>query len=153
MAGLAAAWALADPSPDSAVDSVTVYQRGWRLGGKGASSRGVHGRIEEHGLHVWLGYYENAFALLREVYGELDRPSTDPGCPVATWRDAFAPADLVGVEDDSTGAWAHWVAAFRRTPGEPGGPGVPPVLTVAEFVRRGVGLLLDFAASLDPADD
>src|SRR6188472_2006995 len=75
MAGLAAAWALTDPSPDSAVESVTVYQRGWRLGGKGASSRGRHGRIEEHGLHVWLGYYANAFGLLREVYEELDRLS------------------------------------------------------------------------------
>ena len=34
--------------------SVTVYQLGWRLGGKGASGRNAgHGnRIEEHGLHV-----------------------------------------------------------------------------------------------------
>ena len=40
MAGLAAAWALTDPQADSAVESVTVYQRGWRLGGKGASGRG-----------------------------------------------------------------------------------------------------------------
>ena len=29
------------------------------------------GRIEEHGLHIWLGYYENAFRLLRECYAEL----------------------------------------------------------------------------------
>src|SRR3954463_6931087 len=27
--------------------AVTVYQMGWRLGGKGASGRGVHDRIEE----------------------------------------------------------------------------------------------------------
>ena len=98
MAGLAAAWALTDPSPDSTVDSVTVYQRGWRLGGKGASSRGRHGRIEEHGLHVWLGYYANAFGLLREVYDELDRPGTAPGCPISSLRDAFLPAGRVGVE-------------------------------------------------------
>ena len=40
---------------------VTVYQMGWRLGGKGASGRNPAGRIEEHGLHLWMGFYENAF--------------------------------------------------------------------------------------------
>jgi uncharacterized protein with NAD-binding domain and iron-sulfur cluster len=39
---------------------VTVYQLGWRLGGKGASGRRKVGdgaeRIEEHGLHVWFGF-------------------------------------------------------------------------------------------------
>ena len=50
---------------------VTIYQVGWRLGGKGASSRGPADRIEEHGFHVWLGFYENAFRLLRECYAEL----------------------------------------------------------------------------------
>jgi uncharacterized protein with NAD-binding domain and iron-sulfur cluster len=100
MAGLTAAWALSDPAA-SEVESVTVYQRGWRLGGKGASSRGAHGRIEEHGLHVWLGYYENAFRLLRQVYGELDRPVTAPGCPITTWRDALTPAGRVGVAEEA----------------------------------------------------
>jgi uncharacterized protein with NAD-binding domain and iron-sulfur cluster len=44
---------------------ITVYQMGWRLGGKGASSRNpaAGGRIEEHGLHVWFGCYDNAFRL------------------------------------------------------------------------------------------
>ena len=42
---------------------VTVYQRGWRLGGKGASGRNQERgqRIEEHGLHMWMGFYEQAF--------------------------------------------------------------------------------------------
>src|SRR6266700_2951678 len=66
---------------------VTVYQTGWRLGGKGASGRGVADRIEEHGLHLWLGFYENAFRLMRECYAELAR---DPAhCPIADWSDAF----------------------------------------------------------------
>jgi uncharacterized protein with NAD-binding domain and iron-sulfur cluster len=36
---------------------VTIYQRGWRLGGKDASGRNrEYGqRIEEHGLHMWMG--------------------------------------------------------------------------------------------------
>ena len=84
MAGLATAWELSSGDWRSRLGSITVYQRGWRLGGKGASSRGPHGRIEEHGLHVLLGYYDATFRLLREVYGELDRERTDPGCPVRT---------------------------------------------------------------------
>ena len=50
MAGLSAAWRLSEPGWRNRFQSITVYQRGWRLGGKGASSRGDHGRIEEHGL-------------------------------------------------------------------------------------------------------
>ena len=41
---------------------VTLLQPGWRLGGKCASGRGANERIEEHGLHVWFGFYDNAFA-------------------------------------------------------------------------------------------
>lgn len=37
---------------------ITIYQLGWRLGGKGASGRNqnVFNRIEEHGLHIWFGF-------------------------------------------------------------------------------------------------
>ena len=56
MGGLAAAWRLSEPGWQERFSRITVYQRGARLGGKGASSRGVHDRVEEHGLHVWLGY-------------------------------------------------------------------------------------------------
>jgi len=146
MAGLAAAWALTDPLPDSAVESVTVYQRGWRLGGKGASSRGRHSRIEEHGLHVWLGYYVNAFRLLGQVYDELDRPSTAPDCPISSLRDAFLPAGRVGVAENDDGRWSPWVATFAGDAPEPA-DGAPP-LTVARFVIRSVQLLVDLSSSL-----
>jgi len=43
---------------------VTVYQLSWRLGGKGASGRGPANRIEEHGFHVWFGFYDSAFRLI-----------------------------------------------------------------------------------------
>jgi uncharacterized protein with NAD-binding domain and iron-sulfur cluster len=149
MAGLAAAWALSDPGSASEVESVTVYQRGWRLGGKGASSRGVHGRIEEHGLHVWLGYYHNAFRLMRQVYQQLDRPTAAPRCPILSWRDAIVPAGRVGVAEEVQGRWSPWVATFTGDIREPGtdasqtGP-----LTVAETVRRSVQLLVDLSSSL-----
>jgi uncharacterized protein with NAD-binding domain and iron-sulfur cluster len=147
MAGLAAAWALSGPDGQDEFE-VCVYEAEPYLGGKGASTRGVNGRIEEHGLHVWLGYYENAFRLMRDVYGELDRPTTDPDCPIATWRDAFTPSDLVGVGDGTDGSWSHWVATFSRHPGEPGAArddkGAPVMLS---FVERGLRLLIDFWAS------
>ena len=49
---------------------ITVYQMGWRLGGKGASGRNgsIGERIEEHGLHLWFGFYDNAFNLIQQVY-------------------------------------------------------------------------------------
>ena len=78
---MAAAFELTRPEHAGRYE-VTVYQLGWRLGGKGASGRGPAGRIEEHGLHLWMGFYENAFRLMRECYAELRRdPAT---CPIAT---------------------------------------------------------------------
>lgn len=58
---------------------ITVYQQGWRLGGKGASGRNAreHDRIEEHGLHMWWGFYDHAFALMKACYDELDDPRFD----------------------------------------------------------------------------
>jgi uncharacterized protein with NAD-binding domain and iron-sulfur cluster len=100
---------------------VTIYQLGWRLGGKGASGRGPNDRIEEHGLHIWMGFYENAFQLLRECYAELNRdPHTSR---IADWRDAFVPAPLVGVMDQSPrGEWNPWLAMFPPAEGSPGDP-------------------------------
>jgi uncharacterized protein with NAD-binding domain and iron-sulfur cluster len=149
MAGLTAAWSLSDPEHGEDVE-ITVYQRGWRLGGKGASGRGPHGRIEEHGLHIWLGYYDNAFRVVREVYEELDRRRTEPGCPLATWRDAFLPEQRVGVEDLRGGEWAHWVATFSGNDREPGTAAAGEPLTMVAFFERGLRLLLDFVRSIRP---
>jgi len=153
MAGMATAWRLSEPGWRDEFESITVYQRGWRLGGKGASSRGPNGRVEEHGLHIWLGYYENAFRLLRECYAELDRPTSDPDAPLGTWRDAMIPAGTLGLEDrdGDGGSWRHWLGRFSpndQLPGEPDATGRD--LTVVEFVRRALGLVVDFLASLPP---
>jgi len=154
MAGLAAAWRLSAPEHRDRIGTVTVYQRGARLGGKGASHRGVNGRIEEHGLHIWLGYYDNAFRLVRDCYAELDRPRHAPDCAIRTWRDAFEPSSLIGLEDHSGGSWSTWVADFGRNDLLPGEPvAVTRPMTVAELVRRSVRLLADFYASLDWGGD
>jgi len=115
---------------------VTVYQVGWRLGGKGASGRGPSDRIEEHGLHLWMGFYENAFRLMRECYGELGR---DPSkCRIASWTDAFEPNHFNAVADHTPrGDWLPWTAYFPPLQGLPGDPGDAPARwTVADYMAR-----------------
>src|SRR5918994_2051296 len=144
MGGLATAWRLSEPGWRDRFDQIIVYQRGWRLGGKGASSRGRHGRIEEHGLHVWLGFYENAFRLLRECYTELDRPTNDPGASILTWRDAMQHATGVGMEDREGADWRHWLARFAPNDMEPGNPhGGSRSASLVEFALRALRLVLD----------
>jgi uncharacterized protein with NAD-binding domain and iron-sulfur cluster len=145
MGGLSTAWALSSGKWREQIGSITVYQRGWRFGGKGASSRGRFGRIEEHGLHVLLGYYDATFRVLREVYGELDRDVTDPDCPIRTWRDAVSPAGDVGLADRDGAAWSHFVTRFSGNDALPGEPGVEdrPFRPV-DMAARGMRLLLDF---------
>jgi uncharacterized protein with NAD-binding domain and iron-sulfur cluster len=149
MAGLSAAWRLSEPGWRDRFESITVYQRGWRLGGKGASSRGPHGRIEEHGLHIWLGSYENAFTLLRECYAELDRATTDPTVPIQTWDQALIPADNLGLAEPWGADWLTWLGTFARNDHLPGSPdAVGREMTTVEFLQRALQLLLDFAESL-----
>jgi uncharacterized protein with NAD-binding domain and iron-sulfur cluster len=143
MAGLAAAWRLT--RPDGPGTDVTVYQRGFRLGGKGASSRGRHGRIQEHGLHVWPGYYDNAFRLMRDCYRELDRPRHDRAAPIQVFEDAFFPASTIGLLGAE--ATEPWVANFPENQLAPGhGPVLP--LDPGELLQRGAGLLGSLTESL-----
>ena len=100
---------------------VTIYQLGWRLGGKGASGRGPADRIEEHGLHLWMGSYENAFQLIRECYTELKRDRRK--CRIADWRDAFSPAPFIGLAERSRdGSYWNFLSYFPPGDGLPGDP-------------------------------
>lgn len=149
MAGVAAAWRLSEPGWEQHFEQITIYQRGGRLGGKGASHRGAHQRVEEHGLHIWLGYYDNAFRLLRDCYDELDRARTDPACPIATIEQALAPASRVGLEDFDGEHWHHWVGDFATNDLRPGDDAASVgSFTGADIVRRSVRLLGDFYQSV-----
>ena len=103
---------------------VTVHQLGWRLGGKGASGRNAAfgQRIEEHGLHIWFGFYENAFRVMREAYAELHR---SPNAPLADWRDAFKPCEEIVLGEDYAG---HWRGRGFKVPRNPLTPGQEPLL-------------------------
>jgi uncharacterized protein with NAD-binding domain and iron-sulfur cluster len=149
MAGLTAAWELSSGDWRDRLESITVYQRGWRLGGKGASSRGRHGRIEEHGLHLLLGCYDATFRVLRQVYAELDRPVTDPVCPIGTWQDALVPTGDVGLAEHDGTSWTSFVTRFSGNAALPGEPGAEDrVLTPLDVAREGLRLLTDFHRGL-----
>jgi uncharacterized protein with NAD-binding domain and iron-sulfur cluster len=114
---------------------ITVYQMGWRLGGKAASSRneGKGCRIEEHGLHIWLGFYENAFSVMNRCYAELNRPV---GHPLATVSDAFKPHSFVVLEEQLDTGWKHWSSEFPTNDQVPGdGSGLP---TLWEYTKMAI---------------
>lgn len=149
MAALTAAFELSEGKWQDRFERITVYQRGWRLGGKGASSRGPNGRIEEHGLHLLLGYYDQTFEVMRRCYDELDRSTNDPGCPIRSWDDAVRPANRVAVTELDGERWLPWVASFTPTPGKPGTDRAFPS-TPAQVLIRSLQLLADFFGSLAP---
>lgn len=98
---------------------ITVYQMGWRLGGKCASGRNAKfgQRIEEHGLHMWFGFYDNGFALMQKAYEALDRPAT---APLATWQDAFKPQNYIVLTEPINGSYKFWPIKVPEKPGLPG---------------------------------
>jgi uncharacterized protein with NAD-binding domain and iron-sulfur cluster len=151
-ASVAAAFELTRPEHNGKYQ-VSMYQLGWRLGGKGASGRGPADRIEEHGLHLWMGFYENAFRLMRECYAELNR---DPGqCPIADWRDAFVPAPQIGVAERSPdGTWLTWKAMLPPTEGLPGdGANGQQRWSIVDYMMRAVALLRTLFETIQRQDD
>lgn len=80
IAGLTAAYELSRTREERARWDVTVYEMGHRLGGRLASAHAPErwGRNEEHGLHVWFGFYDNTFRLAEEVWRDFPRPADCP---------------------------------------------------------------------------
>jgi uncharacterized protein with NAD-binding domain and iron-sulfur cluster len=100
--------------------TITVYQQGWRLGGKGASGRDADrcNRNEEHGLHLIFGCYENVFRVLRGCYAELVREPDELPWGV---DDALKPHHSVVMFEHVNEEWERW--DLDLPPGE-GVPGV-----------------------------
>lgn len=98
---------------------ITVYQMGWRLGGKGASGRNPEyaERIQEHGLHIWFGFYDNAFKTIQDAYALLDRPKGDP---LQTWQDAFKPHSYIVLQEYIEKEWRTWPIDFPTNDLVPG---------------------------------
>lgn len=134
---------------------ITVYQLGWRCGGKGASGRNAdhHQRIEEHGLHIWAGFYENAFRLMRDCYETLNKTGLrSPDAPLGTLEKAFKGlSHFFLAEDlpqpDGSVSLHPWRVDFQPNDNMPGTGGLLPtpfayfqmlVRTIADIIDRGL---------------
>ena len=119
---------------------ITVFQTGWRLGGKGASGRDRNNadRIEEHGLHVWFGFYQNAFRMLRSCYEANNRP---PGKGFSVIEEAFEPSHSCVNLEMINGEWKPWVLQFPPNDRLPGGDS--PVPTPMEIIEALVEQLME----------
>lgn len=156
VASLATAYELSSLPDFARKYELTVYQQGHRLGGKAASSRarpspGVE-RIEEHGLHMFFGFYENAFDLMRRAYQDLAQLPYAPG---ETYRfdlaHAFLPHDLIMLGSTYKGRVRSWALPFPRRDGAPGVAGDTRGDRNATFVDGGTilaGLLEIMVAQL-----
>lgn len=115
---------------------ITVYQMGWRLGGKGASGRNhARGeRIEEHGLHVWMGCYHNGFEMIQKCYDECRANHLTPTSPFQSWTDAFKPYTVGTMMDHFGGQWIPWTTVFPTSDEVPGTGGL--WLTPWDYVKE-----------------
>nr|MEA2797335.1 hypothetical protein [Phenylobacterium sp.] len=141
---LTAAYALTEVDPQGEKYEITIYQLGWRLGGKTASGRNqaFGQRIEEHGLHIWAGFYENAFTVLRSALKALDRP---PGSPQATIEQTFLRQNQVFLTEDYDGQWLPWPIWFQPDPDPTVYPGRDDLLSPPDSVMPSLTTLLDRA--------
>ncbi len=141
--------------------AVTVYTQGWRLGGKGASGRSlvtlqnggrsVEGsRIEEHGLHMMMGFYETAFHVIQSCY---ERIAWEPDAAFTRWNQAFEAQRQITLMLRKPGAeaarpWRPWNLRFIRLPGTPGDERLalePRADYMAQAVHRVLELLVQRA--------
>jgi uncharacterized protein with NAD-binding domain and iron-sulfur cluster len=129
--GLAAAWALSATPELRERFEVVVHQQGWQLGGKGASGRMPHPgagprggqRIEEHGLHIWFGFYEHAFRMLRQAYAEAELADGEDW-----WTVPFEKCHSVSLYDRrDDGTWARQQVSLPPRGGAHRGPPIDPV--------------------------
>jgi uncharacterized protein with NAD-binding domain and iron-sulfur cluster len=153
----AAYWLSSEPELREQYE-ITVYQMGWRLGGKGASGRGEHGRIEEHGLHLIFGFYDNFHTMMRRCYQALARPASHP---LGRWRQAFKPRDIGTEEQHFRGKWHTWQIVFPgngRVPGS-GGALLGPLTYLGMALEIVVSVVFGWRAGywlirkLHPRDD
>ena len=131
MGAMTAAFELTDRAGWQNHYDITVYQMGWRLGGKCASGRNLDPqlgkRIEEHGVHVWFGFYDNAFRMIKKCYAEYKQLGLQPPPQIDTWEKAFKKHSLFTLMEQRGNSWIPWEFDFptnNRIPGE--GKGLEP---------------------------
>ena len=128
IAALTAAFELTEQDPGRSSFDITVYRLGWRFGGKAAVGRdpSQDGRAYEHGLHIWTGYYDNAFDIVKRLYARLGK---EPDA----WKKCFEPVNHFTAMENVDGKWKPWLLQF---PQNDLAPGLGPTPASATFVAR-----------------
>jgi uncharacterized protein with NAD-binding domain and iron-sulfur cluster len=118
-AGVAAAEALSASPTLRERCQVTLIESSVRLGGKGASFRaGNNQRVLEHGLHMWPGWYANAFAMMRAIYAESGE----------LFFDAFRPVSNITLWEGDGERLEPWEFCYPTNTGAPGDAELPSAL-------------------------
>lgn len=118
---------------------ITIYQMGWRVGGKCASgmNQDANHRIEEHGIHIFGNFYNNVFHMLSQCYLELEFEKDEP---VKTMDQAFLPSNFalqLENHDGKVKPWPTWLPENDEKPWE-GDSFVP---TLADFINEVVQIV------------
>lgn len=125
---------------------VTLYQMGWRLGGKCASGRNARfgQRIEEHGLHIWSGFYDNAIKLMKQCYAEAQ----PLGGVFPSFDAAFKPFNNIVLAEKVNDRWVPWQ---MQPPGNDAEPGEGDLLlTPWQYLCEGLAWLEAFFEQMSP---
>jgi uncharacterized protein with NAD-binding domain and iron-sulfur cluster len=133
VAALSAAFELTEQDPQHQLFDITVYTIGWRLGGKGAVGRDKEKgyRAEEHGLHIWTGFYDNAFELVDRVYAAMNDLDLSP--PFGSRESAFEGLDRSVLMEPFNSGWTSWTIDIPPHEGIPGTP--RPAFSLVDLLR------------------
>lgn len=142
MSALAAVYELTSYEGWEDAYDITIYQMGWRLGGKTATGRGPNQRIQEHGIHIAQGWYNNAFRLIQDAYKTCEVNNLTPDSPFQTWEQAFDKENTTLLTQfDKTNR--KWISRNITFPGDnliPGQGGPPPL---SDIIYKVIYLILE----------
>ena len=146
MAAMAAAWRLSEPGWRGELESITVYQRGWRLGGKGASSKDRTG--ESRSTACISGW---AITKTRSACCASKPPSSIAPKPIRRLRSAPGGRRCCPRARRARGPPPRGLASLAGRFGsnelDPGDPGISREFSTLE-VFRSLQLITDFIESL-----
>ncbi|MBC7745818.1 MAG: NAD(P)-binding protein [Flavobacterium sp.] len=143
MASLSAAHELTDYEGWQNDYEITLYQVGWRLGGKTSTGRSQCDRIEEHGIHILQGWYDTTFRLLRSVYDERKIENLAPGSPLQDlFKDGLVANNTTLLTEfiPELGKWTNWPLILPDTTEQ---PGLGPPLPMSVLIRKGLAVMLE----------
>jgi uncharacterized protein with NAD-binding domain and iron-sulfur cluster len=143
MASLSAAYELTDYEGWKDKYEITLYQVGWRLGGKTSTGRSECDRVEEHGIHILQGWYDTTFRLLRNVYDERKKENLAPDSPLQDlFKDGLVPNNTTLLTEfiPEVGKWINWPLIFPETTEQ---PGLGEPLPMWALIKKGLAITLE----------